>query len=79
MTRLSKMHPMPVSACNVMAASQVKIMVAIVMPWPCYSSLCTKLSSPIALVNSELSNPLDSPLGCYLAISDAISNARLYI
>lgn len=53
---LPKMHSMPVSDCTVMGTSHAKIMAAIVWLWPCYTSLCTKLPSPIALLNSEPSN-----------------------
>lgn len=41
---------------TVMTVSQANIMAAFVMLWPCYTSLCTKLSYPIALVNSEQSS-----------------------
>lgn len=66
------MHPMPVSAHTVMATSQVKIMAAIVILWPCYISQCTKLSSPIPLVNSPLNNPSTVP-----EINDAVCKTVL--
>lgn len=47
---------MPVSACTIMATSQVKIIVAIVELWPCHTSLHIKQSFSITLVNLERSN-----------------------
>lgn len=74
--RLPEMHPVPVSACAVMATSDAKIMVAIVLLSPCRTSVCTKMSSPIALLQLWAQQPLEYPWDCYFAIIDMISNAR---